>query len=631
MKFPELVQRAKEEYNSLYENNDPVVLVGSATCGNSAGAELISTIISEESQKNNLKCKVVQVGCLGLCYAEPMITIIKPGNPAIFYGNVTPKLAEELVKSYIGGKDPLAEHALGKLGEGDISGIVELFELPVMKPQVRRILRNCGLIDPQNIQHYLAKGGYDGLYKALQMDPTEVIEKVKESGLRGRGGAGFPTWMKWHLCREEKSETKYLICNADEGDPGAFMNRSLLESDPHSVLEGMIIAAYAIGIREGYIYCRAEYPLALQRLKKSTSQMREYGFLGKDIMGSGFDFDIKIKEGAGAFVCGEETALIASIEGRRGTPRTRPPFPTTSGLWGKPTVINNVETMAGVSLIMQKGSLEFAEKGTEDSKGTKTFSLVGNVCNTGLIEVPLGTTLREVIYDIGGGIKGDKEFKAVQVGGPSGGCIPSEFLDTPIDYSTLNLAGAIMGSGGMVIMDEDSCMVDVARYFLEFTQRESCGKCVPCRLGTKQMLDILVDVSEGRGKKEDIELLKELAHGIKAGSLCGLGQGAPNPVLTTINSFSDEYKAHIHDKICPALSCKKLIQYNVLTEECQGCMLCLKSCPVGAITGEKNQPHSIDQSKCIKCGTCIELCSEKYNAIECISKPIPEPILHAGT
>jgi len=616
MDFNRMVQLAKKELESVYESEKPVVMVGSATCGNSAGAKEVASVIQEECEENDIECRIVKVGCIGLCYEEPIITIIKPNNPPVFYGKVTPETAKELVHSYIDGENPMADYALGTLGEEEMESIPKLRDLPVLKPQVRRILRNCGLIDPHNIQHYLAQGGYSGLSQALKMEPEEVINEVKQSGLRGRGGAGFPTWMKWQLCRDEESETKYLVCNADEGDPGAFMNRSLLESDPHSVLEGIVIAAYAIGVHEGYIYCRAEYPLALKTLKQAISQMKEQGFLGENILDSGFNFNIKIKEGAGAFVCGEETALIASIEGKRGTPRTRPPFPTTSGLWGKPTVINNVETMAGVALVMQKGPNKFSEVGSKDSKGTKTFALVGNVRHTGLIEVPLGTTLREVIYDIGGGISDDKKFKAVQVGGPSGGCIPEEFLDTPIDYSSLNMAGAIMGSGGMVIMDEDSCMVDVAHYFLKFTQNESCGKCVPCRLGTKQMLDILTDITEGRGQPGDIELLKELAEGIKASSLCGLGQGAPNPVLTTLRYFEDEYQAHIEDRICPALHCKELIYYVILEDKCQGCMLCLKSCPADAITGAKKEVHNINTEKCIKCGTCFELCSGKYNAIE---------------
>ncbi|MFY9637726.1 MAG: NADH-quinone oxidoreductase subunit NuoF [Methanobacterium sp.] len=620
MNYNQLFKESEEEYVSLFSGETPVILVGSATCGKSAGALEVSAAFKDELEEQGVVAEVIDVGCIGLCYLEPIVTIIKKGMPAIFYGEVTSKLAKQLVRGYIIGNEPMGDYALGTLGEKQIEGIPNLYDKPVMKPQIRRILRNCGFIDPNNIKHYIAKNGYRGLYNALQMKNTEVIEKVKLSGLRGRGGAGFPTWMKWQFCIDSEENDKYLICNADEGDPGAFMNRSLLESDPHSVLEGIIIAAYAIQAKEGYIYCRAEYPLALERLKHAISEMKRLGFLGKDIMGSGFNFDIKIKEGAGAFVCGEETALIASIEGKRGMPRTRPPFPTTSGLWGKPTVINNVETMASVSLIMQAGHGSFSEYGTAESKGTKTFSLVGNVKNTGLIEVPLGTTLRQVIEEIGGGIMGNGNFKAVQIGGPSGGCLPDSFLDTQIDYDSLTMAGAIMGSGGLVVMDQSSCMVDVARYFLEFIQNESCGKCVPCRLGTKQMLDILTDITEGKGKSGDIDLLLELAKGVKDGSLCGLGQTSPNPILTTIKFFKEEYDAHINEKRCPALLCKELINYQIIPEKCEGCMLCLKSCPVGAISGIKNEVHRIDKDNCIKCGTCIELCSAKYNAIEPVSK-----------
>jgi NADH-quinone oxidoreductase subunit F len=620
MNYNQLFKESVEEYESLLSGETPVILVGSATCGKSAGALEVSAAFKGELEEQGVIAEVIDVGCIGLCYLEPIVTIIKKGMPAIFYGEVTSKLAKQLVREYIIGNDPMGDYALGTLGEKQIEGIPKLYDKPVMKPQIRRILRNCGFIDPNNIKHYIAMNGYSGLYNALQMKNFDVIEKVKLSGLRGRGGAGFPTWMKWQFCIDSEENDKYLICNADEGDPGAFMNRSLLESDPHSVLEGIVIAAYAIGAKEGYIYCRAEYPLALERLKHAISEMKRLGFLGKDIMGSGFNFDIKIKEGAGAFVCGEETALIASIEGKRGMPRTRPPFPTTSGLWGKPTVINNVETMASVSLIMQAGHGSFSEYGTAESKGTKTFSLVGNVKNTGLIEVPLGTTLRQVIEEIGGGILDDGNFKAVQIGGPSGGCLPDSFLDTQIDYDSLTMAGAIMGSGGLVVMDQSSCMVDVARYFLEFIQNESCGKCVPCRLGTKQMLDVLTDITEGRGKSGDIDLLLELAEGVKEGSLCGLGQTSPNPILTTIKFFKDEYDAHINEKRCPALLCKELINYQIIPEKCEGCMLCLKSCPVGAISGIKNEVHSIDKDSCIKCGTCIELCSAKYNAIEPVSK-----------
>ncbi|MBM4240627.1 MAG: NADH-quinone oxidoreductase subunit NuoF [Euryarchaeota archaeon] len=620
MNFSEMIQQAKEEYNSLYQNEELVILIGSATCGNSAGASIVSSTIQEELEKHNINYKIVEVGCIGLCYAEPIVTIIKPGSPAIFYGNITPDMAVELVDSYIINNDPLLDYALGTFEDGGIDKIPHIFDIPVLKPQVRMILRNCGFIDPKNILHYIANEGYSGFVNALGMKPQQVIQTIKKSGLRGRGGAGFPTWQKWQFCLDSAEKTKYIICNADEGDPGAFMNRSLLESDPHSALEGLLIAAYATGAKAGYIYCRAEYPLALERLKHAIMQMREFRLLGDNILDSGFSFDIEIKEGAGAFVCGEETALIASIEGRRGMPRTRPPFPSTSGLFGKPTVINNVETLASVSLIMQKSPHEFAEYGTRQSKGTKTFSLVGKVKKTGLIEVPLGTTLREVIYDIGGGIQNDGDFKAVQIGGPSGGCLPESFIDTPIDYDSLNLAGAIMGSGGLVVMDQNTCMVDVARYFLEFTQKESCGKCVPCRLGTKQMLDILVDITEGKGKPNDINLLVELAEAIKLASLCGLGQTAPNPVLTTIRFFKDEYGAHIQERMCPSLLCRELISYIVLPDKCQSCMLCLKSCPVDAIIGGKKQIHVIDQTKCIKCGTCFEVCSEKFAAVEKVSK-----------
>jgi NADH-quinone oxidoreductase subunit F len=619
LNFTGAQSKAAQEWKALKNSERTVVMVGTATCGRSAGSMETLDAFRKETSARGLECDIIEVGCLGICYVEPIVCIKKPGNPEIVYGDVTPEKAAELVKSYIAGDDPVPGYSLGTWGEGSIERITALESAEVFKPQVRRILRNCGRIDPTRINHYIANKGYSGLEKALAVAPQQVIDEMKESGLRGRGGAGFPTWRKWQFCRDAEGDQKYLICNADEGDPGAFMNRSLLEGDPHSVIEGMIIAGYALGASEGYIYCRAEYPLALERLDTALAQATELGLLGDDILGSGFTFHIKIKEGAGAFVCGEETALIASIEGERGMPRPRPPFPAVSGLWGKPTIINNVESLVSVALVMQNGSQWFAEVGTEKSKGTKTFALVGKIKNTGLVEVPLGITLRQIIYDIGGGMLNDRPFKAVQTGGPSGGCIPAQLLDTPVDYDSLTAAGSIMGSGGMVAMDEDTCMVDVARYFLDFTRKESCGKCAPCRLGTKQMLDILTRITKGKGKPSDIDLLLEIGHSVKTASLCGLGQTAPNPVLTTIRYFRDEYEAHINDKRCPAKVCRELITYNILEDKCTGCHLCAKSCPVDAIFGEAKEIHVINQSICIKCGVCFEKCPAKFSAIECVA------------
>jgi NADH-quinone oxidoreductase subunit F len=615
MSFEDVKNRAVFEWKALQNSSKPRILIGMGTCGIAAGAEDILKALDKELVKANIQAHIVQVGCIGLCYAEPLIEIAKPGMPSVFYGNLTPELIPEIVGDYLVGGNPRPDLALGTRGEGTVEGIPRFFDLPVMKPQVRIILRNCGSIDPTNIRHYIANGGYEGLNKALNMKPQEVIDEIKKSGVRGRGGAGFPTGTKWQFCHDAPGTTKYIVCNADEGDPGAFMNRSLLEGDPHSVLEGMVIGAYAIGAQEGYIYARAEYPLAIERLRLALKQMEECGFLGKKIMGSGFSFHLKIKEGAGAFVCGEETALMASIEGKRGMPRPRPPFPAQAGLWGKPTNINNVETWGNVSLILQKGVDWYIKYGAEKSKGTKTFSLAGKVVRTGLIEVPLGITLREIIYGVGGGILGGKAFKAVQTGGPSGGCLSASLLDSPVDYESLAAAGSIMGSGGMVVMDEDNCMVDVARYFLTFTQLESCGKCIPCRWGTKQMLDILNDITNGKGRPGDIELLQELAQAIKDGSLCGLGQTAPNPVLSTIRYFRDEYEAHILEKRCPALACKALVSYFILAEKCKGCGICARACPVEAIKGGKREVHVIDHDKCIKCGTCFEVCPSKFGAV----------------
>ncbi len=489
-------------------------------------------------------------------------------------------------------------------------------ELGEPKPkEVRVVLANCGKIDPNNIEDYIAVGGYEALARVMtEMTPEDVIDLVMKSGLRGRGGAGFPTARKWQFARNAAGDTKFLICNADEGDPGAFMNRRVLESDPHAVVEGMVIAAFAIGAHQGYVYCRAEYPIAVKTLNVAIQQAKEMGFLGKDIMGTGFDFDLEVRMGAGAFVCGEETALMASIEGRRGEPRPRPPFPANKGLWEKPSNVNNVETYANVPPIIRNGPEWFASMGTEKSKGTKTFALAGDVKNTGLIEVPFGITLREIVYDVGGGIKGDKGFKAIQTGGPMGGCLSSEYLDLPVDYESLAKAGSIMGSGGMIVMDDETCMVDIARYFMDFTQDESCGKCTPCRVGTRRILEILTRICNGEGQEGDIEKLEMLSKEIKETALCGLGQGAPNPVESTLRLFREEYEAHIHDKKCPAKTCRALISYKINPEACTGCTVCARNCPVNAISGERRQTHVIDPDTCIRCGICAQVCN--FNAVE---------------
>lgn len=579
------------------------IRIGYGSCGIAAGAKKVKDRFNELISEKNLNANVSITGCIGMCFYEPIVDVIDD-NGVFTYANVTPSLVDEIIESHVINGKPISEHIVSTDKE----------PYPQLKNQVRIVLKNCGIINPEEIDEYVAKDGYKALKRVVtEMTQDEVIEEVKVSGLRGRGGAGFPTWFKWDAAKKSKGNDKYVVCNADEGDPGAFMDRGVLEGDPHAVLEGMAIAGYAMGAHNGFIYCRAEYPLAIERLKIAIKQAREKNYLGKNILGSGFDFDIDIKTGAGAFVCGEETALIASLEGERGMPRLKPPFPAQSGYFAKPTNINNVETYANVPWIFANGAKAYASYGTEKSKGTKVFALTGKIKKGGLVEVPMGMILRDVIYGIGGGIKGDKEFKAVQMGGPSGGCIPRSLLDTPVTYEDINKTGAIMGSGGMVVMDENTCMVDMARFFLDFTCKESCGKCTYCRIGTKRMLEMIETICSGEGKPEDIDTLEQLCLSIKDGSLCGLGQTAPNPVLTTIRYFKDEYLAHIQDKKCPAKQCKSLLTYTILADKCKGCTSCAKKCPAQAINGELKKPHEIDQQKCLKCGNCITVC--KLNAI----------------
>ena len=588
-----------------------ILVCGGTGCSSSHSQELIDAFHNQLQERGLAgEVQVIKTGCFGLCALGPVVIVYPEG---CFYSHVTVEDIPEIVEEHIL-KGRIVTRLLYQETVVDDSTIKNLNHTKFYEKQTRVALRNCGVINPENIDEYIAMDGYEALGRVLtRMTPDEVIQIVKDSGLRGRGGGGFPTGQKWLFARQSPGDVKYVCCNADEGDPGAFMDRSVLEGDPHVVLEAMTIAGYAIGAHQGYIYVRAEYPIAIHRLQVAIKQAREYGFLGEDIFGTGFAFDIELRLGSGAFVCGEETALMTSIEGHRGEPRPRPPFPAVKGLFGVPTILNNVETWANIPRIILNGADWFAGMGTERSKGTKVFCLVGKINNTGLVEIPMGTTLREIVEDIGGGIPNGKKFKAAQTGGPSGGCIPASLIDTPIDYDNLIAIGSMMGSGGLIVMDEDTCMVDIAKFFLEFTVDESCGKCTPCRVGTRRLLEMLEQITVGNGSPELLKEMEELCYYIKANSLCALGQSAPNPVLSTLHYFRDEYEAHCVEKRCPAGVCKRLVKFSILEDRCKGCTACARACPVGAISGEVRKPHSIDPAKCIKCGACLETC--RFNAI----------------
>jgi NADH-quinone oxidoreductase subunit F len=624
--YEELCAAATARWQELQNNARPLVMVGTATCGLAQGAREVVSAFREGAERLGLDLDVLEVGCIGHCYAEPLVTVKMPGVAPYLYSTVTAGKAESLLKYYVRDGDPYLDFIMGALEPDEMMPLV--YDLPRFYYEKRLMLELCGRIDPENIDHYLANRGYAGLAKALSMRPKEIIEQIKASGLRGRGGAGFPAAEKWDLCRRQPDDEKIVICNADEGDPGAYMDRAILESNPHQVIEGIAVAARAVQASRGVIYLRGEYPLAVKRVKKAIADAEAKGLLGEEILNSDFSFDLTLFEGSGAFVCGEETALLASIQGERGMPRPRPPYPVEKGLNGRPTVINNVKTLALATHVLRDSPEVLSSIGTETSKGTMVFSVVGKCRMQGLVEVPMGTTLRQLIFDICGGIQEDKAFKAVQIGGPSGGCLPEALLDTAIDYEALQDSGAMMGSGGIVVMDEEDCMVEVARYFLEFTQAESCGKCTFCRIGTKQLLAILTDITRGQGTAEDLSLLQELAEEIQAGSLCNLGRTAPNPVLTTLRYFRDEYRAHIEEKRCPALQCPELVAYYIVPDKCAaGCDACVGTCPTEAIYTMKTRKKAVDQEKCVRCGECVRACPPEYLAVIKISpkEDVPEP------
>lgn len=615
MTIEDLYQNARIKWSRLYEGDVIHILVGTATCGRAAGSIAVLEEFKRLAGVTDAPIKISETGCMGLCSYEPLVIVIKPGNITTCYHHVTVQMVSQLFERYIINDDPCLELALGTV-EGGGGEAVSIPELELFSYQYRLLMRNCGYNSPLEIDHYIACGGYSGLARALKYDPSEIISELEISRLRGRGGAGYCTAYKLRDCYMAKGDKKYVVCNADEGDPGAFMDRLLLESDPHSVLEGMAIAGYAIGAELGFIYIREEYPLAIAILQTALNQAVERGVLGSDVLDSGYKFNVEIVRGAGAFISGEETATLAAIEGKRSWPRHRPPYPSQSGLWGRPTLVNNVKTLAFIPLIINKGGSWFATIGNGEDTGTVLFALAGKLVNTGLVEVPMGTKLRTIIFDVGGGIRGGKQFKAVQIGGPSGGCLPPDLIDTPVDFDSLKQAGAIMGSGGLIVMDEDNCMVDTARYFLDFSRKESCGKCTPCRDGINQMLIMLEDFARGQGDLSDLDRLERMGEDIKLTSLCGLGKMAPNPILTTLRYFRDEYKAHILEKRCPARVCKELTAYYILPQKCyRGCDHCVLACPVDAIFNDENGLKIIDQSKCTKCGSCEAVCPPEYNAV----------------